>query len=648
MRKIYSKFEAKKSCCLPVLVVLRQAVRSLSVTMGNKRARGKPGRPKKRKFHGKKPMQAENEDESAPENIDDSLPNFDHLLAADNDSEISSGAEFSDGDSSSGSSSDSDEDSETESVHGYRLVDLECLQDLLSKSVCCQACHGPITLKESTRQGLASCLVLICQSCEAEESQYMSGRHNRVWEVNRRAVFGMRWIGRGHGAMLKLGAALNIPVPMTFSAYQGHAKALHKSAKVVAQQSMIAAATQVQNEEAEVDDDADDDVTKTTVTYDGTWMRRGYASLYGVFVAMSWNTGKVLDVETLSRFCHQCAHFQHQHAKKELTDDELQHKLDNHECRANTKSSAPAMECEAALKIWRRSEETRQLQYTVYIGDGDTKSYKAVHDAYPYGPEVEIAKEECVGHVQKRVGHRLRKLKKDLSGKKLADGGKISGRGRLTDQVIDKLQAYYGMAVRGNKGDLQAMAKAIWASLMHRVSTDEMPQHQYCPPGSTSWCKWQQQQAGGPVYKHQNTIPDAIFRVIKPTYMELSTRSLLQRCLRGATQNQNECFNGIVWQLCPKTGFCSSITVETAVYIAVGWFNDGAATIEALFLDMGLPVGDYTVSTSALLDGKRRSGAARKQMEHIKLSRKKRRRLKKGGQDVAEEVEGVPYEAGAH
>ena len=185
-------------------------------------------------------------------------------------------------------------------------------------------------------------------------------------------------------------------------------------------------------------------------------------------------------------------------------------------------------------------EEQHRLRYTTFIGDGDSKGFTAVTNASPYGPDVAIEKEECVGHVQKRVGTNLRKLKKELSGKKLSDNKTIGGRGRLTDGMIDSLQNYYGMAVRANAGDLQAMSRAIWASLMHRVSTDEKPQHQYCPPGIESWCGWQAQQAGGEVYEHHNILPKAIFEVIKPLYIRLTDKALLRRCLRGATQNQND------------------------------------------------------------------------------------------------------------
>lgn len=59
-----------------------------------------------------------------------------------------------------------------------------------------------------------------------------------------------------------------------------------------------------------------------------------------------------------------------------------------------------------------------------YIGDGDSKTFKAISDAQPYGPNYLVKKRECIGHVQKRMGTRLRNLKKQH---------KLGGRGKLTD-----------------------------------------------------------------------------------------------------------------------------------------------------------------------------------------------------------------------
>ena len=65
--------------------------------------------------------------------------------------------------------------------------------------------------------------------------------------------------------------------------------------------------------------------------------------------------------------------------------------------------------------------------------------------------DVEVVKKECVGHVQKQVGSALRKLKKENKG--------LAGKGKLTDALIDRLQNYYGIAIRSNVGNLETMKK---------------------------------------------------------------------------------------------------------------------------------------------------------------------------------------------
>ena len=96
-----------------------------------------------------------------------------------------------------------------------------------------------------------------------------------------------------------------------------------------------------------------------------------------------------------------------------------------------------------------------------------------------------------MGHVQKRIGSALRKVKKDHGKRKLSDGRTIGGAGRLTEQLCDDFQRYYGNAKRDNLGNLQGMVKATKAILHHSWSTDETPDHDYCPEGEPSWCKFQ-------------------------------------------------------------------------------------------------------------------------------------------------------------
>ena len=65
---------------------------------------------------------------------------------------------------------------------------------------------------------------------------------------------------------------------------------------------------------------------------------------------------------------------------------------------------------------------------------------------HPYSGR-KIEKGKCISHVQKWVGTSLRYTKKDFK-KILSDGKGIgSGKGRLTDKVINTLQNYYGMVI---------------------------------------------------------------------------------------------------------------------------------------------------------------------------------------------------------
>ena len=91
------------------------------------------------------------------------------------------------------------------------------------------------------------------------------------------------------------------------------------------------------------------------------------------------------------------------------------------------------------------------------------------------------------------MGTALRTLKRKNKGIKLADDKVISGRGRLTDVIIDSMQNYYGQAIRNND-DILSMQNAIWAIFYHMILPEKekkiplSEQHQYCP--RESWCKF--------------------------------------------------------------------------------------------------------------------------------------------------------------
>ncbi|GFV90568.1 uncharacterized protein TNCV_2222841 [Trichonephila clavipes] len=81
-------------------------------------------------------------------------------------------------------------------------------------------------------------------------------------------------------------------------------------------------------------------------------------------------------------------------------------------CAINHVGSSCAMEQEAVLKLWQRSENSG-FRYTTLLSDGDAKTYQYLNTKEVYGPEIKIKKEECINHVSNRLGTSLRKAVKE-------------------------------------------------------------------------------------------------------------------------------------------------------------------------------------------------------------------------------------------
>lgn len=75
------------------------------------------------------------------------------------------------------------------------------------------------------------------------------------------------------------------------------------------------------------------------------------------------------------------------------------------------------MEVDGILEMFSRSLAVGKAMYAYYIGDGDTKTFKNLLNMNPY-EDLIVTKKECVGHVQKSMGSRLREVKKKVLRKK--------------------------------------------------------------------------------------------------------------------------------------------------------------------------------------------------------------------------------------
>ena len=230
-------------------------------------------------------------------------------------------------------------------------------------------------------------------------------RAGNMFDVNIRAVIGFRETGGGYSAMKSFALCMNIRClsSNSFSLINSKARTAYKHA---ATESMKLAASEIQSTNVV------NGIPCARVSIDGSWQKRGHNSLHGLVTSMSGN--KCIDTEILSKYCKGCKMWESRKGTPEYTCWKV-----DHNCEINHEKSSGAMESAGAVNIFKRSIANYNVMYNEYLGDGDTCSYNDVVNSEPYKDQGVIPiKLECVGHVQKRLGTRLRNLVKSHKGTK--------------------------------------------------------------------------------------------------------------------------------------------------------------------------------------------------------------------------------------
>ena len=119
---------------------------------------------------------------------------------------------------------------------------------------------------------------------------------------------------------------------------------------------------------------------KATVSCDGTWQRRGFASKNGVATVLSVNPAgpaKVVDVRVASNRCDACSKAKSRGSRRGL-------RATSQPAPRTTRAAlARWSRPDGTLTIFRRCEDRHQLRYRGYLGDGDSKSFATVSKAAP-------------------------------------------------------------------------------------------------------------------------------------------------------------------------------------------------------------------------------------------------------------------------
>ena len=274
------------------------------------------------------------------------------------------------------------------------------------------------------------------------------------------------------------------------------------------------------------------------ISYDGAYQRRGGSkggvhSRYCFASAISTESWKVLDFEVAYNSCRQCTEKQQALKENRISRYQYVECYNAHEINCQSREygdvSSVALESRLAPVIFERSVE-KNLVYSRVIADGDDKSISILKDKNVYSKyNIDITRQECLSHVQKRIrGHliekqkmyvdrkkidksnALAKCKTDSKRKTIKDKYKSKTQRNLkhdqdvwncdaviieinllSDGMIDKITSLYGLVIKDNRDKPTFDIKNALIGIVNHLSANERNcdvMCEFCKRGVDSWC----------------------------------------------------------------------------------------------------------------------------------------------------------------
>ena len=510
--------------------------------------------------------------------------------------------------------------------HGSEVMNMEILCRVLSLVRCNDpTCSGYLTLHKLQRQyGLQSSFILHCLRCHIVVAEFSSSLHIgetpqealnnppsktfRESEVNSRSLLALHSTSMSWRDFSLFCALMDLPVPGRNLNKRSLDNFVSSTAHVT-QDSMSLAAANVRERPSAVESNIPG-AFKCDVSFDATWHRRGHYSNQGFGAAIDVVTNQVLDYMFYQRICNKCLSWPEE--RRSNHPEEYAAFISEHRstCPANFSGSSQAMEGSAAVEIWKRSVEKNQLVYSTYVGDGDSSSFKNLLNSDPYQGIETVRKEECLGHVQKRLKKHLKKKSNSYS--KLA-AGKVERVGQL-----------YALVVCQNRGKSPSVIqKALWNLLDHLIE-----KHEECPSSTESWCYIQKALAENAEDStvtvpplRQPYLTDSEYGRAKEVFETFASLNMCGALTMGQTQNANESLHSIIWHNSPKTKHVGQKSIVASTALAVCTFNDGELSLASVLEAMSI-----VPSYNTLIHLTRRDQARNTNRKRAILETQKRRR----------------------
>ena len=274
---------------------------------------------------------------------------------------------------------------------------MENIIDLIGKCPT-EACTGNVKYYNefSRKQGLSCKLEFPSTDCSWSYSFYTSKKVSKAsagknpFCVNMRAIIALRENGKGYAGLESVCGYMNLVPAMNVNSFNKSMGDIISSYKQCAEDKVNSAAENVRqmNNEITVDNET---IVDIVVSSDGTWQKRGHDSLNGVVTIIRNDVRQCIDYRVLStKKCNACSKWE---TKKDAV--EFEKFISEHECSINHRGSAGSVEAKGVVECFQLSVENRKLQYTKFIGDGDSKTHTSIFTADPY-PGVKVEKLECM------------------------------------------------------------------------------------------------------------------------------------------------------------------------------------------------------------------------------------------------------------
>ncbi|KAG8234079.1 hypothetical protein J437_LFUL014539 [Ladona fulva] len=148
----------------------------------------------------------------------------------------------------------------------------------------------------------------------SEESSILDGENTlhscpliiSGFEIKRRFFFALRLLGIGLGSAKKFCGIIDLPPPVAQKSYDAIVKNIHWGCSTV---STVLFRKAVMEEREALKKEGLNEI-EFTVSGDGSWKKRGFASLIGLASLIGWYTGKILDVLVKSSSCKSCEYWE--------------------------------------------------------------------------------------------------------------------------------------------------------------------------------------------------------------------------------------------------------------------------------------------------------------------------------------------------